>query len=157
MAAGKSLWVKLRYRIRPSSGSPATGQALDPTKTDAAIRSSLASPVFDSSLDFAFNPQHLLDMHTDSTVIATSIEHPHPISLPTPSMVPFTTADILSQRKRRKGTSSSKRSLSTGNISTHQTSDTAASMAEKRRNKLGYHRTSIACSKSVVESLPCST
>lgn len=153
MAAGKSLWVKLRYRIRPSSALTTTGQALDPTKTEASIRTSLASPVFDNSLDFAFDPQPYLDMPSEASIIATSIELPHPIALPTPPMVPLTTAEILSPRKRRKGTSTAKRSLSTPNVNTQQHDDSGMSLAEKRRNKLGYHRTSIACSKFVYSTV----
>ena len=146
MAAGKSLWVKLRYRIRPLSASKPV-QALDPLKTEASIRSSLASPVFDDSLDFGFDSNSFFNMPTDPAMIATSIEHPHQTQLPTPPMVPITTADLLAQRKRRKGESAPKRSLSTPNARGPQNGESNMTLAEKRRNKLGYHRTSIACSK----------
>ncbi len=43
-----------------------------------------------------------------------------------------------------------KRSSSTPNVRGLASSDTAASLAEKRRNKLGYHRTSVACGESSV-------
>ena len=55
-------------------------------------------------------------------------------------------------RKRRpsKGTSAAaiKRSASSPSVRSLSTSsDTSGSLAEKRRNKLGYHRTSVACGR----------
>jgi hypothetical protein len=53
------------------------------------------------------------------------------------------------QRKRRpsKGTMPSvvKRSVSTPNVRSMASVESAMSLADKRRNKLGYHRTSVAC------------
>ena len=156
MAAGKTLWVKLRYhRIRPSSASgplsawTVTGQGSDPTsalETASDIRTSLTSPLFDDTLDNTFDPQPDLTMSTVSSSVASSIEIPHPISGPTPSMV----AEILSQRKGRKNNPAPKRSMSTGHVASHPNGDSSATLAEKRRNKLGYHRTSIACSRSAL-------
>ncbi|KAK3169040.1 hypothetical protein OEA41_005488 [Lepraria neglecta] len=60
-------------------------------------------------------------------------------------MVPLTSAAILSQRRRRKNSHSLKRSASTPNVRSLSNSDSGMTLAEKRRNKLGYHRTSVAC------------
>lgn len=68
----------------------------------------------------------------------------HAPELP-PSMMPITTAAMLSQRRRRKHSASLKRSASTPNVRGFPNDDAAMTLAEKRRNKLGYHRTSVAC------------
>jgi hypothetical protein len=44
-----------------------------------------------------------------------------------------------------KSSTKIKRSMSTPNVRGQASADAAALSAEKRRNKLGYHRTSVAC------------
>ena len=60
-------------------------------------------------------------------------------------MMPLSTADMLSQRRRKKHSVSLKRSASTPNVRGFSNGDGGMTLAEKRRNKLGYHRTSVAC------------
>ena len=95
-------------------------------------------------------PQSIMSGPPDPLNVATSFDQENAstaTSIPPSQMVPLlTTADILSQRRRRKGSSSLKRSASTPNVRGHQNGDAGMTLAEKRRNKLGYHRTSIACS-----------
>ena len=57
-------------------------------------------------------------------------------------------ASMTAQRRRKTSKTSNpalKRSASTPNV---RGSDSGMSLADKRRNKLGYHRTSVACGKS---------
>lgn len=67
-------------------------------------------------------------------------------------------ADVtpLSPSFKNRGTSNSsksakiKRSMSTPNVRGQSSADAALALsAEKRRNKLGYHRTSVACGKNM--------
>jgi len=63
--------------------------------------------------------------------------------------------NIHRRQRSTKGTMPAiiKRSASTPNVRGLASTDTAAtSLADKRRNKLGYHRTSVACGKSSVPS-----
>lgn len=70
---------------------------------------------------------------------------------------PYSQADVYakpSSPNRNRDTSSiaksakMRRSVSSPNVRGQAASDAAAiASAEKRRNKLGYHRTSVACSK----------
>ena len=70
---------------------------------------------------------------------------------PLPSQQPMSraSASLAAARRRRssKGSmmSSLKRSASTPNVRGLIAGESAMSMADKRRNKLGYHRTSVAC------------
>jgi len=65
-----------------------------------------------------------------------------------------THADELSPMPKNRGMTAKptkiKRSSSTPNVRGQASADAAALAlsAEKRRNKLGYHRTSVACGKS---------
>lgn len=77
--------------------------------------------------------------------LSTSFDHGNPISIPPPTMMPLNTAVMLSQRRRRKHSASLKRSASTPNVRGFPNGDPSMTLAEKRRNKLGYHRTSVAC------------
>lgn len=77
--------------------------------------------------------------------LSTSFDHGDPTSIPPPTMMPLTTAAMLSQRRRRKHSASLKRSASTPNVRGLPSGDVGMTLAEKRRNKLGYHRTSVAC------------
>ncbi|KAL8652836.1 MAG: hypothetical protein Q9226_004100 [Calogaya cf. arnoldii] len=63
-------------------------------------------------------------------------------------------ASLAAARRRRpsKGSMSSslKRSVSTPNVRGVLTAESSMSLADKRRNKLGYHRTSVACGKLII-------
>lgn len=130
MAAGKTLRVKLRYRSRLSTS------AID-TKHGHIIK----------NLAMASDPEDIqepiLERHPLNS-FDTSVEHGDMISLPPPSMQ-LTTAAMLSQRRQRRKSLSIKRSASTPNVRAFANSEAGMTLAEKRRNKLGYHRTSVAC------------
>jgi hypothetical protein len=71
------------------------------------------------------------------------------INIPLPG-TPHSTLPLTTQRRRRssKGSITStklKRSVSTPNVRGLGIADAGMSLADKRRNKLGYHRTSVAC------------
>lgn len=80
--------------------------------------------------------------------LTTSSDHGNPTSIPPPTIMPLTNAAVLSQRRRRKHSASLKRSASTPNVRGFANGDAGMTLAEKRRNKLGYHRTSVACGMS---------
>lgn len=81
--------------------------------------------------------------------LTTSSDHGDLNSIQPPTMMPLTTAAVLSQRRRRKPSASLKRSASTPNVRGFPNGDAGMTLAEKRRNKLGYHRTSVACGMSL--------
>lgn len=149
MAAGKTVNVKLRYRRR--SASPGTGQTMDPTKQEADIKHADLSPHLEDTSDTYLEPPPMMSGPIEPLNINTSFENNHlppSTSLSAHPMASHTTADVLSQRRQRKGQSRLKRSSSTPNIRGNQNGDASMMLSEKRRNKLGYHRTSIACSTS---------
>lgn len=134
MAAGKILRVKLRYRSRLPSTSFSGEEGTNVIKqfAMASDRQDIHEPAM---------LQHPLDP------LQTSFEQGNPSSIPPPPMMPVTSAAISSQRRRRKNSHSLKRSVSTPNVRGLSNSDSGMTLAEKRRNKLGYHRTSVACGK----------
>lgn len=147
MAAGNSLLVKLKYRSRlPTIFASSPGCTPDIRQITMASTPQLNH---EQELDEASQPA--LDMHLPSVdpLDSSALEHGNPVSISVPPapMMPLTTAAILSQRKRRRSTTSLKRSASTPNVRDHHShsSDAGMTLAEKRRNKLGYHRTSVAC------------
>ena len=77
--------------------------------------------------------------------LSTSFDHGDCTSVPPPTMMPLASAAMLSQRRRRKHSAPPKRSASTPNVRGFPNGDAGMTLAEKRRNKLGYHRTSVAC------------
>ena len=144
--------VKLRYRSRPSTLS-----AISPTIESDIRHLPYAMPStpeleFDHEHNFDDHRENGLNMHLPPPIDpldATSFEHGSAVAMSVAStpMMPLTTAAILSQRKRRRSTASLKRSASTPNVRGHHShsSDVGMTLAEKRRNKLGYHRISVAC------------
>ena len=134
MAAGKILRVKLRYRSRLPSTSFSGEEGTNNIKQ-------FAMALDGQDIHEPAMLQHPLDP------LQTSFEHGNPNSIPPPPMMPLTSAAILSQRRRRKNSHSLKRSASTPNVRSLSNSDSGMTLAEKRRNKLGYHRTSVACGK----------
>lgn len=150
MAVGNTLLVKLRYRSRPP-----TNFASSPHFVSDIRQSAMASePELVHEQELHETSQPPLDMHLPpmDPLDTSSFEQGNPvsISLPPAPMMPLSTAAILSQRKRRRSTISLKRSASTPNVRGHHShsSDAGMTLAEKRRNKLGYHRTSVACGTS---------
>ena len=131
MAAGKTLRVKLRYRsrIHPTSDIGPAEPVNIKELTMASASEEIDGPVIEPMLE----------------PLQTSFEHRNPSSIPPPTMMPLTSAAILSQRRRRKDSTSLKRSASTPNVRALSNNDAGMTLAEKRRNKLGYHRTSVAC------------
>ena len=150
MAAGKSLWVKLQYRIRPLSAlTIVSGPVLGPSRPETFLRTSPTSLAFDTpSLDYNIIPQEFMAMPSDAHVDAHAIAPSSSVPLSNPPMVPLMNAEMLSPRKnKRKAPAVKQRSLSTSHINTQSNGEAGMTLAEKRRNKLGYHRTSIACSE----------
>ena len=135
MAAGNSLTVKLRYRSQLPSSELATqdGRDIKNSVMAMAMASDSEEAVHDSDLQQPLDP------------LSTSSDHGDPTSIPPPAMMPLTTVAMLSQRRRRKHSASLKRSASTPNVRGLMDGDVGMTLAEKRRNKLGYHRTSVAC------------
>ena len=134
MAAGKTLRVKLRYRSRPT---PTLDLETQDTRRIKDLVMASAPEEFDPPvMEPILNP------------LQTSFDHAHQNAIPPPtamSMTPLTSAAILSQRRRRKHSASLKRSASTPSVRGMANGDSGMTLAEKRRNKLGYHRTSVAC------------
>ena len=133
MAAGKTLKVKLRYRSRPSISDLATE---DESRIKELIMASAPEHIQQPEMQPALEP------------FSASYEQGNPSSIPPPHMMqPLTASAILSQRRRRKSSTALKRSASTPNVrgSMNMNIDSGMTLAEKRRNKLGYHRTSVAC------------
>ena len=140
MAVGRSLTVKLRYRSRP-----ACDMSILPSSSELEnhnIRESVMASLPD---DVAVQP--VMELPTEA--MSGPIGHGDPISITIPpsSMIPLTTAAMLSERRKRKHSTSLKRSASTPNVRGHHSGDAGMTLAEKRRNKLGYHRTSVACGR----------
>ena len=135
MAAGKILRVKLRYRPRLPSTSFSGDEE---SNIKQSVMASDGSGIHEPAMQ-----HHPLDP------LQTSFEYGNPSSIPPPPMMPLTSAAILSQRRRRKNSQSLKRSASTPNVRGLSHGDSGMTLAEKRRNKLGYHRTSVACGKYI--------
>ena len=133
MAAWKNYRLKLKYAARLRHLSELTNeeggnikQLIMASVSDQMSHSPARTPP-ESSTTFNFaNPSN-------------SLPSQHLLSHPT-----VLTTSMTTQRRRKtskNGVSSLKRSSSTPNVR----GDAGMSMADKRRNKLGYHRTSVAC------------
>ena len=131
MAAGNSSRVKLGHRSHLPTSDFATQQGR--SIKDLAMASDPEEAVHEPKV------QQSLDL------FSTSFDHGHPTSISPPTMMPITAAAMLSQRRRKKHCASLKRSASTPNVRGFPNGDAGLTLAEKRRNKLGYHRTSVAC------------
>ncbi|KAL9097354.1 MAG: hypothetical protein Q9163_006364 [Psora crenata] len=160
MAAGKTLKVKRRYQTRPPS-DPAPAQASGSIREPVNIKNSGMSPALEENSHTCLDPQPFVGGPGSAepmNISRTSFEHadfPASVSLQPPPMASLTQADILSQQRRRKSTSALKRSASTPNVRNHHHAEASMTLAEKRRNKLGYHRTSIACSHCRRRKIRC--
>ena len=131
MAAGNTSRVKPRHRSQLPTPDIVTqgGRVIK----DFTMASNQEEAVHEPELQQPLNP------------LTTSFDPGDHISEPPPMMMPFNNAAMLSQRRRKKHSSSLKRSASTPNVRGFPNSDAGMTLAEKRRNKLGYHRTSVAC------------
>ena len=85
----------------------------------------------------------VMDLASDQLAAGLELTNPMSITLPTAPLDPLSNAAYLAQRRKKKAGLPVKRSSSTPAAR----GDTGMSMADKRRNKLGYHRTSVACGK----------
>lgn len=132
MAAGKTLRVKLRYRSRLP---PTLDLATQDTRDIKELVMASAPEEFDEPvMEPILNP------------LQTTFENGNQNSIPPPTnMMPHSSTAMLQQRRRRKNSGSLKRSASTPNVRGMSHDDSGMTLAEKRRNKLGYHRTSVAC------------
>lgn len=129
MAAGKTLRVQLRYRSRLSHNPTSSCGGQDAGDIKEMTMSSEPEHIDEPKMEPILNP------------LQTSFDHGNPSSEAPSNLRSLTAGAMLSQRRRRKDSASLKRSASTPNVR----GDAGMSLAEKKRNKLGYHRTSIAC------------
>lgn len=130
MAVGNSSRVKLRYRSHLPTSHLTTEEGRN--IKDLVMASGPEETVHEPEVQQPLDP------------LSTSFDHEDP-TVPSPTMMPLTTTTMLSQRRRRKHSASLKRSASTPNVRNFPNGDAGMTLAEKRRNKLGYHRTSVAC------------
>lgn len=135
MAAGTTLKLGLKQGSRPT---------LDGL-------SSFRSHVAVGTLSMAFDQK----TQSSSAKIAEAVPSPFEDELDryhgAPRKSPPTPGNVHRRRRSTKGTMPAiiKRSASTPNVRGLASTDTTAmSLADKRRNKLGYHRTSVACGES---------
>ena len=97
--------------------------------------------------DFTMQPirTNALDSRSSPTTLNNTT------SLPSQTDMPLIPTHINTGRRRKSSKGSLgaiiKRSVSTPNVRGLASGEVAMSLAEKRRNKLGYHRTSVACGK----------
>lgn len=123
--------MKLKYRSQLPTSDLVTLEGRD--IKDLVMASEPEEVVHESEVQQPLDP------------LSTSFDHGDPTSIPSPTMMPLTATTMLSQRRRRKHSASLKRSASTPNVRGLPNGDAGMTLAEKRRNKLGYHRTSVAC------------
>ena len=134
MAAGRRLRLKLKYSSRlESSASFSTRLHTKPNTMDIGSDIIMQSPTNNApqlmSSPLPFDPNTRL---------------PNRITLP---LAPAMT-DTARRRRLSKGSGAGiRRSASTPNIRKAAQRDSAMSLADKRRSKLGYHRTSVACGR----------
>jgi len=108
------------------------------------------------------DPPASFSTHSDGTPVSMSYHYPtaglesssmipsyhHPLDQTQPSLAQI---NPPSPGEKDRGTSVEsrsakiKRSMSTPNVRGQAAAEAAALSADKRRNKLGYHRTSVAC------------
>ena len=135
MAAGRRLRLKLKYSTRRTSSS------------SSSARPHMNSNTMDTGSDII--------MQSPTTNAPQLMSSPLPfdpnIRLPNRITIPLAPAMTDTARRRRlsKGGTGAgiKRSASTPNIRKITQRDSAMSLADKRRSKLGYHRTSVACGR----------
>ncbi|KAL8636415.1 MAG: hypothetical protein Q9228_006184 [Teloschistes exilis] len=134
MAAGKRHRVKLKVETRAN---------LDVEPNTDSIK---ITPMASEPGDRSPSP-----MEPVPSPLTAPFEYTEPGTLPSQQTMSRASASLAAARRRRmsKGSMSSslKRSASTPNVRGLIASENGLSMADKRRNKLGYHRTSVACGR----------
>lgn len=140
MAARKNYRLKLKYASRLRQLSDFTADVEDSPKE--LVKELIMASVSEH------NGQSPPRSAPDSMPSPYDFGNPSalPSQQPLSHPVPPITASSASQRRRKTpkhSLSSLKRSASTPNVR----GDAGMSMADKRRNKLGYHRTSVACGR----------
>ena len=145
MAAGKRHRLKIKYAARLRRLSEYASEEGRNLK-ELMIMASAPPDEISLSHSHSHSPLRSAPEHLNGS----SFSFP-PSSLPSQNMLPHPsgsmTASISSQRRRKMSKHSIntlKRSASTPNVR-----ESGMSVADKRRNKLGYHRTSVACGKCV--------
>lgn len=133
MAAGKkSSRLKLKLNIQAKLDMEEQGTNI----TENTSMASAPDQTPPSPMDSAPEPMSPFD-YTD------------PASVPSQQPMSRASASLAAARRRRlsKGAmmSTLKRSASTPNVRGLVPGESGLSMADKKRNKLGYHRTSVAC------------
>ena len=96
----------------------------------------------------ATDSEHIASMEMLKEIQPTSYNSAMPSSLPSqPVMSQTAGSSPARQRKAFRGSTGNavRRSSSTPNVRGFSTGDIGISSADKRRNKLGYHRISLAC------------
>lgn len=137
MAAERRLRLKLKYstRFSPSASSKPGSPTVVGNIMEMAADTMMHTPTFNASEQtsspFPLNAIRSLSSSQNS--------------------MPLAAAPIGTARRRRlsKGMTGAviKRSASTPNVRGLAASEAAMSLADKRRSKLGYHRTSVACGR----------
>lgn len=135
MAAGKRHRVKLKVETRANLD-------VEPNKESIKITPMASEPDRRS-------PSPMEPVPSASTA---PFEHTELGALPSQQGMSRASASLAAAARRRrmsKGSMSSslKRSASTPNVRGLIATEHGLSMADKRRNKLGYHRTSVACGR----------
>ena len=134
MAAGKRGKVKLQTVGRNI-------KSLDFIMEESGSIREIATPS-------ATDPEHITPMEMLKDMQPTTYNQAVPSSLPSQPIMSHTAGSSPArQRKAFRGSTGNavRRSASTPNVRGYPTGDLHISPAEKRRNKLGYHRISLAC------------
>ena len=133
MAARKNYRLKLKYAASLRHLSELTAE--EDRNTKELVMASAPDQMNHSPARSPVEPLTAFNFTNPSNSLPSQHLLSHPTAL---------TTSMTTQRRRKaskNGVSSLKRSVSTPNVR----GDAGMSMADKRRNKLGYHRTSVAC------------
>ena len=117
---------------------------------DVAMAMEESGNIRDIVTPSATDPEHISPMEMLKEIQPTTFNQAMPSSLPSQPAMSHTAGTSPSrQRKAYRGSTGNavRRSASTPNVRGYNTADLALASADKRRNKLGYHRISLACGK----------
>jgi hypothetical protein len=108
--------------------------------------STTGSDVGSASMAYQY-PLPSLGMDSPSTMVPSLHSLPRDQSQPSPPVLTKATSPLSRSNSAPSKAAKIKRSISTPSVRGQVTADAAALAlsAEKKRNKLGYHRTSVAC------------
>ena len=119
-------------------------KSLDLTMEDFHSRGEIATPSAPDS-------DHISPTEMLKDIQSSTYNQGMPSSLPSQPIMSHTAGSSPArQRKAFRGSTGNavRRSASTPNVRGFNVGDIGVSSADKRRNKLGYHRISLACGKS---------